>query len=333
MAQYGPSQNRNDFQGGEVQVQGQGEGQGYLDQSTFDLSYFTQTNNPYDPDLSLDQLPPLEHGHDFESYPNFNFDAHVRPQDDLADLVALASSSTDLASDLEAQIQAALRPIDPSTYNSLTLAPSVSLSPSSQGSPYSDRSHGWFSEMTEEEVESMELLKVYLDEMGMGLTGVGLEEGSPIEKYLALDQGQGMMMEEMGQGSRSESPETVASIALHSQCGSSGRQSPSISTSDSGSGTSFNLGEAGPSTITPNSMIDPRSLSLPTSLPNSTSTSITSTPSEEGLSFMFDFEQVSTHPVQQEQGMDTRMEMDMSGEKWMMGVLPFDMADQVMGTA
>lgn len=325
LAQYGPSQNQY-ASGGDG---GQGQGQGYSN-FTFDPTSFTQTNNPYNLDLNL-QLP-TDQGDEFQSYLNFNIDALAPPTDDLA-------------SDLAAQIQAALRPID-SSFNNLTLAPSVSLSPSSQGSPYPDLSHGWFSEMTEEEVESMELLKVYLDEMGMAGMGMGVVEGeSPIEKTLDMGLGQGMMMEEMGlgSGSRSESPETVASIALRSDAGSnSGRKSPqSISGSVTSTSTGLDLGMGGLSTKTPNSMVmvDSKSTSIPTSSSTSTSTSTTTTPPIEGdLSFIFDFEQVSSQalPVQhsqQDTDLNMRMSGDMGGERWMMGVLPFDMADQVMGTA
>jgi len=327
MAQCGPSQNHY-AQAGEEQ----GQGQGYSN-FTFDPTSFTQNDNPYNLDLELNLQLPTEQGDEFESYLNFNIDALAPPTDDLA-------------SDLAAQIQAALRPTD-SSFNTLTLAPSVSLSPSSQGSPYSDLSHGWFSEMTEEEVESMELLKVYLDEMGMAGLGMGMEGESPIEKTLdmGMSHGQEMMMEEIGlgsgSGSRSESPETVASIALRSDGGSnSGRQSPqSISGSVTSASTGLDLGMGGLSTKTPNSMVmvDPRSTSIPNS--SSACTSTTSTPPIEGdLSFIFDFEQVSNpaHPVQhsqQEMDMDTNIGGGLGGERWMMGVLPFDMADQVMGTA
>jgi len=145
---------------------------------------------------------------DFESYLNLNVDN-------------LAPPTEDLGYDLEAQIQAALRP---SVSSLETLAPT--LTPS-EGSPYSDFSNSWFNEfdfgnMGEEDGEEMELLKVVLNGMSSGSIG------SPIEKT--------ELYPGLGVGGRSESPETVASFALNSNNGSiqgeenggSGRQSPNI---------------------------------------------------------------------------------------------------------
>ena len=144
---------------------------------------------------------------DFESYLNLNIDN-------------LAPPTEDLGYDLEAQIQAALRP---SVSSFETLAPTITPS---EGSPYSDFSNSWFNEfdfgnMGEEDGEGMELLKVVLDGMSSGSIG-----GSPIEKTESYPG--------LGVGGRSESPETVASFALNSNNGStqgeenggSGRQSP-----------------------------------------------------------------------------------------------------------
>jgi hypothetical protein len=146
---------------------------------------------------------------DFESYLNLNIDN-------------LAPPTEDLGYDLEAQIQAALRP---STSQFETLAPTMSPS---ESSPYSDISYSWFNEFDfgnmEGSGDDMELLKVVLDGMSSGSMG-----GSPIEKTVL--QGMG--------GGRSESPETVASFSLNSNNGSvqgggsihgggSGRQSPAI---------------------------------------------------------------------------------------------------------
>ena len=175
---------------------------------------------------------------DFESYLNLNIDN-------------LAPPTENLGYDLEAQIQAALRP---STSQFETLAPTMSPS---ESSPYSDFSNSWFNEfdfgmnMGEEDGEGMELLKVVLDGMSSGSMG-----GSPIEKT--------ELYPGLGMGGRSESPETVASFALNSdhgsqgggsirgeEAGGSGRQSPTI---------------AGPSTS--NSIVN----------------------SEEDLSFMFNFD-------------------------------------------
>jgi hypothetical protein len=149
---------------------------------------------------------------DFEYYINLNIDN-------------LAPPTEDLGYDLEAQIQAALRP---SMTSFETLAPTMTPS---EGSPYSDFSNSWFNEfdfgmnMDEEDGEGMELLKVVLDGMSSGSMG-----GSPIEKT-GLYPG-------LGVGGRSESPETVASFSLNSnngsiqggsiQGGGSGRQSPNI---------------------------------------------------------------------------------------------------------
>jgi len=130
---------------------------------------------------------------DFESYLNLNIDN-------------LAPPTEDLGYDLEAQIQAALRP---STSQFETLAPTMSPS---ETSPYSDISNSWFNEfdfgnMGGDNGEGMELLKVVLDGMSSGSMG-----GSPIEKT-ELNPG-------LGAGGRSESPETVASFALNSNNGS-----------------------------------------------------------------------------------------------------------------
>jgi hypothetical protein len=148
---------------------------------------------------------------DFESYLNLNIDN-------------LAPPTEDLGYDLEAQIQAALRP---STSQFETLAPTMSPS---ESSPYSDFSNSWFNEFDfgnmEGEGDGMELLKVVLDGMSSGSMG-----GSPIEKT--------ELYPGLGVGVRSESPETVASFALNSDHGSqgggsiqggrgSGRQSPNI---------------------------------------------------------------------------------------------------------
>jgi hypothetical protein len=143
---------------------------------------------------------------DFESYLNLNIDN-------------LAPPTEDLGYDLEAQIQAALRP---SMSSFETLAPTMSPS---ESSPYSDFSNSWFNEfdfgmnMGEEDGEGMELLKVVLDGMTSGSMG-----GSPIEKT--------ELYPGLGMAGRSESPETVASFSLNSNNGSiqggSGRQSPTI---------------------------------------------------------------------------------------------------------
>jgi hypothetical protein len=150
---------------------------------------------------------------DFESYLNLNIDN-------------LAPPTEDLGYDLEAQIQAALRP---SITSFETLAPTMSPS---EGSPYSDFSNSWFTEFDfgnmEGEADDMELLKVVLDGMSSGSMG-----GSPIEKTESYPG--------LGVGGRSESPETVASFALSSdhgsqgggsirgeEAGGSGRQSPTM---------------------------------------------------------------------------------------------------------
>jgi hypothetical protein len=141
---------------------------------------------------------------DFESYLNLNIDN-------------LAPPTEDLGYDLEAQIQAALRP---SVTSFETLAPTMSPS---ESSPYSDFSNSWFNEIDfgnmEGEGDDMELLKVVLDGMSSGSMG-----GSPIEKT--------ELYPGLGVGGRSESPETVASFSLNSNNGSvqggSGRQSPTI---------------------------------------------------------------------------------------------------------
>jgi hypothetical protein len=147
---------------------------------------------------------------DFESYLNLNIDN-------------LAPPTEDLGYDLEAQIQAALRP---STSQFETLAPTMSPS---ESSPYSDFSNSWFNEFDfgnmEGSGDDMELLKVVLDGMSSGSMG-----GSPIEKTEVYPG--------LGGGVRSESPETVASFSLNSNNGSiqggsnhaggSGRQSPTM---------------------------------------------------------------------------------------------------------
>jgi hypothetical protein len=199
---------------------------------------------PYHPDVP-NQMSEL----DFESYLNLNIDN-------------LAPPTEDLGYDLEAQIQAALRP---SISQFETLAPTMSPS---ESSPYSDISNSWFNEfdfgmnMGEEDGEGMELLKVVLDGMSSGSM-----RGSPIEKT--------ELYPGLGVGGRSESPETVASFALNSDHGSqgggsiqggeggSGRQSPTI---------------AGPSTS--NSIIN----------------------SEEDLSFMFNFDLAVSNRVDHQNG-------------------------------
>jgi hypothetical protein len=219
---------------------------------------------------------------DFESYLNLNIDN-------------LAPPTEDLGYDLEAQIQAALRP---SITSFETLGPTMTPS---EGSPYSDFSNSWFNEfdfgmnMGEGDGEGMELLKVVLDGMTSGSMG-----GSPIEKT--------ELYPGLGVGGRSESPETVASFALSSDHGSqgggsirgeggggSGRQSPNI---------------AGPST----------------------SNSIVNSENENDLSFMFNFDLAVSNNVQGEMGQNAVAGGSGSGSGWIGGVLPYDM-DQVMGTA
>jgi hypothetical protein len=225
--------------------------------------------NPYTyNDIQPTQMSDL----DFESYLKLNIDN-------------LAPPTEDLGYDLEAQIQAALRP---STTQFETLAPTMSPS---EGSPYSDFSNTWFNEfdfgMNMGEEDDMELLKVVLDGMSSGSMG-----GSPIEKTVL--QGMG--------GGRSESPETVASVALNSDHGSqggggSGRQSPTM---------------AGPST----------------------SNSIVNSENENDLSFMFNFDLAVSHdiPGNVDFAGDAVAGGSGSGSGWIGGVLPYDM-DQVMGTA
>ena len=212
---------------------------------------------------------------DFESYLNLNIDN-------------LAPPTEDLGYDLEAQIQAALRP---STTQTETLAPTMSPS---ETSPYSDFSNSWFNEFDFGNLEGggddMELLKVVLDGMSNGSM-----EGSPIEKT--------ELYPGLGVGGRSESPETVASFALNSEFSSqggsgSGRQSPNV---------------AGPST----------------------SNSVVNSENENDLSFMFNFDLAVSQDVQGDvdYGQNAVAGGSGSGSGWIGGVLPYDMGDQVMGTA
>jgi hypothetical protein len=264
------------------------------------------------PNVFIPHTTPNINEMDFETYMNFNIDSLAPPVDDLQ-------------FDLEAQITAALRPIDQSTFNNLTLAPAPSLSPSSfgEGSPLSDLSGDWFTGFgsandggngSEVEEQGMEILRVFLNELGTDMV-------SPIEKSeLQPESGMGMGMgmsssmgmgmdirTGMGTGSRSISPETVASFTLNSA-----RASPN------GSGPS-------------------------TTISTSTSNSIDG---DGDVDFIFDFEQVSVNqstPIPMEKsGSGGVMERSGSGSGigsgsgggWMMGVLPFDtMADQVMGAA
>lgn len=228
--------------------------------------------NPYG-DITNYPQPTQMSELDFESYLNLNIDN-------------LAPPTEDLGYDLEAQIQAALRP---SISQTETLAPTMSPS---ETSPFSDFSNSWFNEFDfgnlGERGDEMELLKVVLDGMSSGSMG-----GSPIEKT--------ELYPGLGMGGRSESPETVASFALNSDLGSqggtgSGRQSPNI---------------AGPST----------------------SNSIVNSEHENDLSFMFNFDLAVSHDVQGGVEYGQNVVAGSSGSGWIGGVLPYDMGDQVMGTA
>lgn len=143
-----------------------------IDFDNLNLSGFT---DPSLPPLPLDDLSTLESMNlsEMEQYLNFNLDNLAPPADDLS-------------WDLEASIQAALRP-DTQTFNNLTLAPSPSSSSSSnslfsfgtnavmegdgirgegEGSPVSDYSaQEWYPELSPQEAESMEMLKIFLDGM------------------------------------------------------------------------------------------------------------------------------------------------------------------------
>lgn len=132
--------------------------------STVDLSSFMLTSESTTPlpQLPLDNLDTLN----FEQYLNFNIDALAPPVDDFS-------------LNLEAEIQAALRPMDPAAFANLnlTLAPSPSTASSGNGSPGAGSDYSaaeWFPELSAEEAESMEMLKVYLD--GFDFTTPPLED-------------------------------------------------------------------------------------------------------------------------------------------------------------
>jgi hypothetical protein len=251
----------------------------------------------YDPSISqqIDQYNPYPYGDingyphptqptqmselDFESYLNLNIDN-------------LAPPTEDLGYDLEAQIQAALRP---STSQFETLAPTMTPS---EGSPYSDFSNSWFNEFDfgmDGAGDDMELLKVVLDGMSHGSGG-----GSPIVKT--------ELYPGIGGGGRSESPETVASFALNSNNGSI-----------QGGGSIRGEGEGGSGRQSPN-------------VPGpSTSNSISNS---DDLSFMFNFDLEPISPeVKGVVGYGQNAVASGSGSGWIGGVLPYDMGDQVTGTA
>lgn len=169
---------------------------------TLGLTNLSRSNSTYaytqDPSLSslpIDNLSSLESMNlaEMESYLNFNIDNLAPPVDDLS-------------FDLEASIQAALRP-DPTVFQNLTLAPSPSSSSSSStglsslfsfgnefanwtiegngdgvgGSPTMDYSaKEWFPELSPQEAQSMEMLKVFLDGMDFVASPLGSGSGIPV---------------------------------------------------------------------------------------------------------------------------------------------------------
>lgn len=169
-----------------------------------DLSSFLPATLPQLPVENLDSVDL-----DFEQWLNLNIDALAPPVDDLA-------------SNLDAEIQAALRSMDPGAFMNLTLAPSPSTSPTSgvnghgDGSPVSGFSAGeWVPELSPEEAESMEMLKLYLD--GMDFVAPDLEYPSfpPTEAVSSCSPNSAV------EPVRTQSPDTVGDISL-----SSGQTSP-----------------------------------------------------------------------------------------------------------
>jgi hypothetical protein len=213
----------------------------------------------------------------------------------------------------------------------------------------------WFSELTDDEASSMELLKVVLDGLGMSSfsSPVEMDKVNPVEYIspVALQSGMnGKEGSKKAQGGRSESPETVASFALRSN-GGPGRGSPlSLSQSTSASPSAGSVNQyTFPTGSTVYSVLDSSSANGFASESGTSSGSGTYDSSTmDDLSTMFDIDMSSLDPLHQNRqsqsksqsmaryqevngnGMSGQGERSMEAEGWMMGVLPFDMVDQGM---
>jgi hypothetical protein len=299
-----------------------------------------------------------------------NFEQYLLSTSTL-DSLAPPTDDLSLSADFEAQIQAALRSTDNTSFQnmSMTLAPTPSPSSSDNifgnqfvsgsgsgsmvDSPNTEFSmNDWFSELTDDEASSMELLKVVLDDLGMSsfsrTSSSSMDKVNPVEYIspVALQSGTGMDGKQgslVGQERRSESPETVASFALRSD-GGSGRGSPlSLSQSTTPSTESVNQ-YTFPHGSTAYSVLDPSTSSTSTSGLASVSGSGSGSggydsSTMDDLSTMFDIDMSSLDPTRHQslsryqeivQSGSGPGERSMEAEGWMMGVLPFDMVDEGM---
>lgn len=300
-----------------------------------------------------------------------NFEQYLLSTSTL-DSLAPPTDDLSLSADFEAQIQAALRSTENTSFQNMTLAPTPSPSSSDNvfgnefvsgsgsgpmvDSPNTEFSmNDWFSELTDDEASSMELLKVVLDDLGMSsfspTSSSGLDKVNPVEYISPVALQSGMNGKEGGTvqgGRRSESPETVASFALRSNAGS-GRGSPlSLSQSTSPSTESVNQ-YTFPTGSTAYSVLDSSSTSTSTNgLASGSGSGTYDNSTMDDLSTMFDIDMSSLDPLHQHRhhqsqsqsqgmarfqdgtGMNGQGERNMEAEGWMMGVLPFDMVDEGM---